>query len=128
MFGMRKWIYVPISSFSSSLQRVNMRICNILAGFCFASTLLAISSTRPRHEHRAGARRSLPRQSTAGRTHEGTDAGRYTDYGEYWAGAALVGSGYTSVTGTIVVPTPRIPPGGNSSTQYAAAAWVGIDG
>jgi hypothetical protein len=117
--------------FCDSLQSVIMWIRNILAGFCFASTLLAIPSTRPRHEHRAAsARRSLPRQSTAGvpGIHDGTDAGRYTDYGQYWAGATLVGSGYTSVTGTVVVPTPRIPPGGNSSAQYAAAAWVGIDG
>ena len=39
-----------------------------------------------------------------------------------WAGAVQVGSGYTSVTGTITVPQVS----GNS--QDAASAWVGIDG
>lgn len=32
------------------------------------------------------------------------------------------------MTGTIVVPTPSIPSGGSSRTEYAASAWVGIDG
>jgi len=40
----------------------------------------------------------------------------------------LVGSGYKSVTGTFVVPTPKKPSGGSSSTTYSASAWVGIDG
>lgn len=39
---------------------------------------------------------------------------------ENWAGAVLVGSGYTSVTGTFTVPTP--------STTGSGSAWVGIDG
>jgi hypothetical protein len=52
----------------------------------------------------------------------------HVQYSSNWAGAVLVGSGYTSVTASIVVPTPREPSGGNSRTQYAASAWVGIDG
>jgi hypothetical protein len=110
-----------------------MRIRDLLAGFFFAGSLLATSTTKRRHEHRAAsARRGLPRQTATAlpEIHKGTDddTGRYTDYGEYWAGATLIGSGYTSVTGTVVVPIPRIPLDGNSSTSYAAAAWVGIDG
>ncbi|KAJ9130922.1 Acid proteinase [Pleurostoma richardsiae] len=50
------------------------------------------------------------------------------EYSSNWAGAVLIGSGYKSVTGTFVVPTPKAPSGGNSGTQYAASAWVGIDG
>lgn len=52
----------------------------------------------------------------------------HVEYSSNWAGAVLIGSGYTSVTGTIVVPTPKVPSGGSSSTQYSASAWVGIDG
>jgi hypothetical protein len=43
-----------------------------------------------------------------------------TEYSSNWAGAILIGSGYTSVTGTFTVPTP--------STAGSGSAWVGIDG
>jgi hypothetical protein len=39
-------------------------------------------------------------------------------YSSNWAGAVLVGSGYKTVAGTITVPTPKVPSGGSSSTQY----------
>lgn len=110
-----------------------MKIRSILARLFCASTVLGAPFTELRRERRAAsAGRGLPRRNVAnapgidGRTNAHT--GVYTDYGEYWAGATLIGSDYTSVFGTIVVPTPRTPPGGNSSAQYAAAAWVGIDG
>jgi len=52
------------------------------------------------------------------------------EYSSNWTGAVLSESTGTwkSVTGTFVVPTPKIPSGGSSSTQYYASAWVGIDG
>jgi hypothetical protein len=43
-----------------------------------------------------------------------------TEYSENWAGAILIGTGYTSVTAEFVVPTP--------STTGSGSAWVGIDG
>jgi hypothetical protein len=43
-----------------------------------------------------------------------------TQYSDNWAGAILVGTGYTSVTGTFTVPEP--------STAGSGSAWVGIDG
>ncbi|KAI0407254.1 peptidase A4 family-domain-containing protein [Xylaria palmicola] len=52
-------------------------------------------------------------------------------HGEYtsnWAGAVMIGTGYTTVSGTIVVPKPSVPPGGSSTRTYSASAWVGIDG
>ncbi|KAL1596574.1 hypothetical protein SLS60_009222 [Paraconiothyrium brasiliense] len=52
----------------------------------------------------------------------------HVSYSSNWAGAVLIGTGYKSVTGTITVPTPKKPSSGSSSTQYAASAWVGIDG
>jgi hypothetical protein len=45
-----------------------------------------------------------------------------------WAGAVLIGTGYTTVTGTFTVPTPKVPTGGSAAKTYSASAWVGIDG
>ena len=50
------------------------------------------------------------------------------DYSSNWAGAVLIGTGYTAVTAQFTVPTPSRPSGGSSSTEYCASAWVGIDG
>lgn len=55
-----------------------------------------------------------------GTTHE--------EYSSNWAGAVLIGSGYTAVTGQFTVPTPKVPSGSSSSGTYSASAWVGIDG
>jgi Peptidase A4 family len=52
----------------------------------------------------------------------------HVEYSSNWAGAVLIGSGYTMVTGTIKVPTPKMPSGGSSRTTYYTSAWVGIDG
>lgn len=49
-------------------------------------------------------------------------------YSSNWAGAVLIGTGYTSVSGEITVPIPQLPNGANSYTNYCASAWVGIDG
>ncbi|KGO74895.1 Concanavalin A-like lectin/glucanases superfamily [Penicillium italicum] len=49
-------------------------------------------------------------------------------YSSNWAGAVLVGTGYTSVSGEITIPIPRLPNHANSYTSYCASAWVGIDG
>ncbi|KUI59700.1 Aspergillopepsin-2 [Cytospora mali] len=48
------------------------------------------------------------------------------EYSSNWAGAVLIGTGYTSVTGTVVVPT--LTESSSSSTTSAGSAWVGIDG
>lgn len=52
----------------------------------------------------------------------------HVEYSSNWAGAVLIGSGYTAVTGEFTVPTPKAPSGGSSSDSYSASAWVGIDG
>ncbi|POS79859.1 peptidase A4 family protein [Diaporthe helianthi] len=49
-----------------------------------------------------------------------------TNYSSNWAGAVLVSTGFTEVTGTITVPT--LAASSNDSVEYAGAAWVGIDG
>ncbi|KAL1888813.1 hypothetical protein Sste5346_009291 [Sporothrix stenoceras] len=57
-------------------------------------------------------------------THGASDA----TYSSNWAGAVLDGSSFQLVTGTFAVPTPRLPEGASQDTEYAASAWVGIDG
>ncbi|KAK7036003.1 acid proteinase [Favolaschia claudopus] len=54
----------------------------------------------------------------------------HEEFSSNWAGAAFESPAgtYKSVTGTFVVPTPRVPSGQSSSGSYAASAWVGIDG
>ncbi|KAF8301121.1 hypothetical protein DL93DRAFT_545530 [Clavulina sp. PMI_390] len=51
-------------------------------------------------------------------------------YSENWSGVVLSAPAGTwkGVTGTFVIPTPKVPSGGSTSTTYAASAWVGIDG
>lgn len=99
---------------------------------------------------RAGGRASLPNQRLPSLTNELT-AGNTThpEFSSNWAGAVFDNRGavrcprcaksvreahrleqgtFKSVTGTFVVPTPKIPSGGSTSTTYSASAWVGIDG
>jgi hypothetical protein len=52
----------------------------------------------------------------------------HEEYSSNWAGAVLIGTGYTSVTAEFTVPTPKLPSGASSNEQYCASAWVGIDG
>jgi hypothetical protein len=88
-----------------------------------------------RREPRANLRRSLrktnpkiPAAEDGVMTTEGLTNETQVSYSTNWAGAVLIGSGYRSVTGQIVVPTPQRPSGSSSSTTYSASAWVGIDG
>ncbi len=76
---------------------------------------------------RRALRKTQPKIAVEGDA-EAQSNGTNVSYSSNWAGAVLVGSGYTSVVGTIIVPTPQVPSGGSSSIQYAASAWVGIDG
>ncbi|KAJ5638424.1 hypothetical protein N7528_000814 [Penicillium herquei] len=52
----------------------------------------------------------------------------HVQYSQNWAGAVLIGTGYTSVSGVFTVPTPQAPNGSTGTGSYAASAWVGIDG
>ncbi|KAL1965257.1 hypothetical protein VTN77DRAFT_5859 [Rasamsonia byssochlamydoides] len=79
-----------------------------------------------RAEKRAAARHSNPPFKPG--TNEKLELTKNVEYSSNWAGAVLVGTGYTSVTAQFVVPTPSAPSGGNSGTQYCASAWVGLDG
>jgi hypothetical protein len=45
-----------------------------------------------------------------------------------WCGAAVTGTGFTSVVGTWTVPTITLRSGQSASSEPALAQWVGIDG
>ncbi|KUI62048.1 Aspergillopepsin-2 [Cytospora mali] len=98
----------------------------------FALAARYTEKRRERHAARAASRQSHPRLPATDKggleidsTVNGTS---HEEYSSNWAGAVLIGTGYKSVTGTFVVPTPSEPSGGSSGTEYAASAWVGIDG
>ncbi|KAG8159839.1 hypothetical protein KVR01_010476 [Diaporthe batatas] len=48
------------------------------------------------------------------------------EYSSNWAGAVLISTGFTQVTGTVTVPT--LTGSSSSSVESAGSAWVGIDG
>ncbi|GAM83865.1 hypothetical protein ANO11243_018550 [Dothideomycetidae sp. 11243] len=104
----------------------------ILALSLLATSALAAPGTahrRARHDRRmASGRRSQPiiRSNTTAPKF-GPDAQSNVQYSTNWAGAALVGSGYTGVTGTFTVPNPQSPDG-DDGNSYSASAWVGLDG
>lgn len=105
----------------------------LLATAAFAAPLTA--QRQARHEARRLARaeaRSIQHHSnppykpgTKEVIHSNETA--HVEYSSNWAGAVLVGSGYTAVTGQFTVPTPKAPSGSRSG-EYSASAWVGIDG
>lgn len=79
---------------------------------------------RERHAARAANRQSnppLPATDADGlQVAEAFTNGTVNEeYSSNWAGAVLIGTGYKSVTGTFVVPTPSKPSGGSSSTEVS---------
>jgi hypothetical protein len=83
----------------------------------------------PRSAAARASRKSNPRLKADDFTTEGIPTNEtQVSYSSNWAGAVLIGSGYKSVTGTITVPTPKLPSGASSSKTYSASAWVGLDG
>ncbi|KAF7358650.1 Acid proteinase A [Mycena sanguinolenta] len=58
-------------------------------------------------------------------------SGRATDatvQSTNWCGAALTGSGFTSIVGTWTIPTISLRSGQSSGSEPAISQWVGIDG
>ncbi|GKZ17822.1 aspergillopepsin-2 [Aspergillus brasiliensis] len=108
-----------------------MKTTALLTAGLLATTAVAAPLTAKRQAARA--KRALNRQSNPPfkpgtkdvLTLNGTSN---TEYSSNWAGAVLIGTGYTAVTAEFVVPTPSVPSGGSSREEYCASAWVGIDG
>lgn len=97
-----------------------------------ANAALAARFTQKRREAAAGrlARRSgsarLPPTNSEGIELHGAEAYNDTTHVSYssnWAGAVLIGTGYKSVTGTFVVPTPSTPSGGSTRTEVSDMPW-----
>ena len=114
-----------------------MKLSTYLSSMLFAASAITAAPNSPSRQERAAARfnrrsrdrHSNPLQASSLEDLRIADANQsHVSYSSNWAGAVLIGSGYKSVTGTITVPTPKKPTGGSSTTQYAASAWVGIDG
>lgn len=117
-----------------------MKFNVILGSTLFAASALAAPLTAKR-QARHEARRLARAEGAASQRHSnppfipdshdvlqlnGTSSN--VQYSSNWAGAVLIGTGYTAVTGEFTVPTPKAPSGGSSSESYSASAWVGIDG
>ncbi|KAI4597253.1 hypothetical protein KJ359_004766 [Pestalotiopsis sp. 9143b] len=115
-----------------------MKFTTVITALACAEAALGARFTearRQRHAERAAAKREATRNSNPRLPADDSitqglafDNETQVSYSSNWAGAVLIGSGYKSVTGTFVVPTPSVPSGGSSRTEYAASAWVGIDG
>jgi hypothetical protein len=110
-----------------------MRLQVITALFC-AGAVLAAPLTEQRRQRRAARRAAArpritqrPRNVTEGFKTDGDDDIN-VQYSSNWAGAVLIGNGYTRVSGSVTIPSAQVPAGGSSNEQYAASAWVGIDG
>lgn len=108
-----------------------MKFTTAIAALLGAQTILANPITlvprEPRAAKRLAFRKTHPRIPVSEPSVTSTN-NTDVSYSQNWAGAVLIGTGYKSVTGTITVPTPKTPSGGSSRTEYAASAWVGIDG
>ncbi|KAH8430958.1 A4/G1 family peptidase [Aspergillus melleus] len=112
-----------------------MKISTILCSTLLAGTAVAAPLTekrRARNEARIQARNANRKSNPplVPDTQEILQLNKTTQeqYSSNWAGAVLIGSGYTSVTGEFTVPNPSVPTGSSSRGEYCASAWVGIDG
>ena len=99
-----------------------MKFLTIASALLLTGSAVAAPGTALRAErHRkriASGRKGNPLRRVSGPV-DGTESSN-VQYSDNWAGAVLVGTGYTSVTGTFTAPTP--------STDGSGSAWVGIDG
>lgn len=109
-----------------------MKFSTAVLGSALVASALAAPLTEKRAARRA-ARSAAKRQSNPPfkpGTTQAIDLSNTSEveYSSNWAGAVLIGTGYTAVTAEFTVPTPSVPSGGSSREQYCASAWVGIDG
>ncbi|KAG9231550.1 protease acp1 [Amylocarpus encephaloides] len=104
-----------------------MKVTAIATAVLLAGSVIAAPGTAMR-KARAAGRRNPGKQSKPMVPSSGEVQAKlseisnisHVEYSTNWAGAVLIGTGYTSVTGTFTIPTP--------STTGSGSAWVGIDG
>ncbi|PWY66787.1 hypothetical protein BO70DRAFT_400770 [Aspergillus heteromorphus CBS 117.55] len=102
----------------------------LTAGLLATSALAAplTAQRQARRAKRASGRQSNPPFKPGTTEVLQLNATSHTEYSTNWAGAVLIGTGYTGVTAEFTVPTPSVPSGGSRNEEYCASAWVGIDG
>lgn len=114
-----------------------MKFASVLAGSLLASASLAAPLTEKRQARHEARRANKQRHSNPplvpGTTKEVLKLTNTTQaqYSSNWAGAVLIGSGYTTVSGEFTVPSVSAPSGAGGSgsgEESCASAWVGIDG
>ncbi|PWY96750.1 proteinase aspergillopepsin II [Aspergillus sclerotioniger CBS 115572] len=123
-----------------------MKFSTLLTGSLFATAALAAPLTEKRRAARAAKSRHSNPPYKAGTDKEILKLTNTTnvEYSSNWAGAVLIGTGYTKVTGEFTVPSVSAGSSSSSSgygdygygyyknkrqsTEYCASAWVGIDG
>ncbi|RAL07795.1 A4/G1 family peptidase [Aspergillus homomorphus CBS 101889] len=113
-----------------------MRTSTLLTAGLLATAALAAPLTEKRQAEKAAraARRGATNRKSNPPLKPGTSEAinltgeKNAQYSSNWAGAVLIGTGYTAVTAEFTIPTPSVPSGGSSREQYCASAWVGIDG
>ncbi|KAJ5638256.1 hypothetical protein N7490_008135 [Penicillium lividum] len=106
-----------------------MKFSTAVLGSALVASAFAAPLTAKRQARRATRQRQSNPPFKAGTTEVMTLKNTTeVEYSSNWAGAVLIGTGYTAVTAEFTVPTPSVPSGGSSKEQYCASAWVGIDG
>lgn len=90
----------------------------LLAGGIIAAPGTAIRRARNQAKRASGLRKGGLIQPVAGPSNSTNLTN--TEYSSNWAGAILIGTKFTAVTGKFTVPEP--------TSDGSGAAWVGIDG
>ncbi|KAJ0122377.1 protease acp1 [Diaporthe amygdali] len=114
-----------------------MKFTSVITALLCAEAALGARLTEKRRQSRearqlarrasaSGALRSSQPKIPSDSVLEGITNQTNVEYSSNWAGAVLIGTGYTEVTGTVTVPT--LTGSSASSTESAGSAWVGIDG
>lgn len=95
-----------------------MRFTTIASALLLAGNALAAPGTALRRERelqrRASGRKGNPMLKVDGPEGLSTN-NTNVEYSSNWAGAVLIGTGYTSVTGTFTIPTPTSAGSGSVS-------------
>lgn len=120
--------YIPIF-FPIPKAKIKMKLSSFVTALAGVEAVFAARFTQQRwerHEKRAALRGKghpkLPGTDENGEELHGKAAVNetyQTTYSQNWAGAVLIGTGYTSVIGTFVVPSPKTPTGGSTSTAVS---------
>ncbi|TVY92248.1 Aspergillopepsin [Lachnellula willkommii] len=103
-----------------------MKFAAVASTLLLAGSALAAPNTAKRqaaHRKRAEGKSSKPVnyvRDSNGNIKTGVSNDTFVSYSTNWAGAVLVGTGYTAVTAEFKAPTP--------TTEGSGASWVGIDG